>query len=150
MGYCPTNRAPSFSRPMSEVTITPSRPHIRKRALHAIRALVGFDSAMLRGLSPEISRRLHDKDQAVVGSALTLCISLHKVGSCRSVSWDHFLTFLEWVTGPRYSRQCVSGTTPPRKVLHRFCRSSVGSAEGTTFVLYCSVSPCGLILADVE
>jgi hypothetical protein len=35
---------------------------------------------MLRGLSPEISRRLRDKDQAVVGSALTVCISLHKVG----------------------------------------------------------------------
>ncbi|KAI0282501.1 armadillo-type protein [Russula aff. rugulosa BPL654] len=55
-------------------------PHIRKRALHAIRALVECDSAMLRGLSPEISRRLRDKDQAVVGSALAVCISLHKNG----------------------------------------------------------------------
>jgi len=56
-----------------------------------------------------------------------------------------FFTSLEWITGPRYSRQCVSGTTPLWKVLHRFCSSSVGSAEGTTVVLYCSVSPCGLI-----
>jgi hypothetical protein len=100
---------------------------------------------MLRGLSPEISKRLRDKDHAVVGSALTVCISLHKVGSCRSVSWGHFLTFLERITGPRYSRQCVSGTTPLWKVLRRFCSSSVGSAEGTAVVLYCSVSPCGLI-----
>lgn len=57
----------------------------------------------------------------------------------------HFLTVLEWITGPRYSRQCVSGTAPLWKVPHRFCSSSVGSAEGTTVVLYCSVSPCCLI-----
>lgn len=145
MGYYPTNRAPSFSRPLSVVTITPSRPHIRKRALHAIRSLVECDSAMLRELSPEVSRHLRDKDQAVIGSALIVCISLHKVGSCRNVSWGHFLTFLEWVTGPRYSRQCVPSTTPVWKDLHRFSSSSAGSAEGTTVVLYCSVSCCSLI-----
>ena len=141
MGYYPTNRAPSFSRPLSVVTITPSRPHIRKRALHAIRALAECDSVMLKGLSPEISRLLRDKDQAVVGSALTVCISLHKVGSCRNVFWGHFLTFLGWITGHRYSLRYVSGITPLWKVFHRFCGSSVGSAESTAFVFYCSVSP---------
>jgi hypothetical protein len=105
---------------------------------------------MLRGLSPEISRRLRDKDQAVVGSALTVCISLHKVGSCRNVSWGHFLTFLEWITGPRYSRQCVSSTAPVWKELHRFCSSGAGSAESITVVLYCSVSPCGLIWGTIN
>ena len=149
MGYYPTNRAPSFSRPLSVVTITPPRPHIRKRALHAIRALVECDSAILRGLSPEISGRLRDKDQAVVGSALTVCIRLHKVGSCRSVSWGQFFTSLEWIAGPRYSRQCVSGTTPLWKVIHRFCGSSAGCAEGATVILFCSVSSCSLIW-DVE
>ena len=140
MGYYPTNRAPYFSRPLSVVAITPSRPYIRKRALYAIRALAEGDSAMLRGLLPEISRRLRDKDQAVVGSALAACISLHKVGSCRIFSWDRFLTFLEWITGPRYSRQCVSGTTSLWKALLRIGSGSVGSAEGTAVVLYCSVS----------
>ena len=145
MDYYPTNRAPSFSRPLSVVTITPSRSHIRKRTLHAFRTLAECDPGMLRDLSPEISGCLRDKDQAVLGSALAVCISLHKVGLCHSASWGHFLTFLEWITGPRYSRQCVSGITPLWKVLHRICDSGVGSAEGTAVVLYCTVSPCGLI-----
>jgi hypothetical protein len=67
------------------VTITPSRPLIRKRALYAVRALAECDPVVLGGLSPEIARCLRDKDQAVVGSALAVCSSLHKVGSSRSV-----------------------------------------------------------------
>ncbi len=145
MGYCPTNRAPSFSRPLSVVTIRPSRPHIRKRALHAVRSLAECDSAMLRGLSPEISKCLRDKDQIVVGSALAVCSSLHKVGLCRSISWGHFLTFLEWITGARLSRQCISGITSLWKVLRRFCSGFVGSAEGIAVVLYCPVRHCDFI-----
>ncbi|KAI0285247.1 armadillo-type protein [Russula brevipes] len=55
-------------------------PNIRRRALHAVRALASCDSAMLRWSSPEISRCLRDKDQAVVGSAITACGSLYKNG----------------------------------------------------------------------
>ena len=140
MGYCPTNRAPSFSCPLSVVTITPTRPHIRKRALHAIRALAECDPAMLGGLSTEISRCFRDKDQAVVGSALVVCSSLHKVG-LYCIILGRCLTFLEWIAGPRYPHQCVSSFTPPWKTLHKFCSSGVGSTEGIKIVLHRSVSP---------
>jgi len=55
-------------------------PHIRRRALHAVRSLAECDPAMLRWSSPEISRCLRDKDQAVVSSALAVCSSLYKNG----------------------------------------------------------------------
>jgi len=131
VGYYPTNRAPSFSRPLSVVTITPSRPHIRKRALHTIRALVECDSAMLRGLSPEISRRLRDKDQAVVGSALTVCISLHKNG----------------LLGP-------DTLVNAYRVLHHYGKSSTGSAAAALVVrkalqLYCIVQPSTEVLKAI-
>lgn len=57
--------------------------------------------------------------------------------------WDIFLTFIGWITGSRYTLRYVSGITPLWKVFHRFCSSSVGSAEGTTVVLFRSVSLCG-------
>jgi hypothetical protein len=85
MAYCLTNRARTFSHSCSMVVTMPSRPHIRRRALHAVRSLAECDPAMLRWSSPEISRCLRDKDQAVVSSALAVCSSLYKVGLCRSV-----------------------------------------------------------------
>jgi len=61
------------------------RPHLRRRTLHAVRSLAGCDPSMLRWLSPDISRCIRDKDQTVVGSALAVCDSLHKVGLCCDV-----------------------------------------------------------------
>jgi len=61
------------------------RPHIRRRALHAVRSLAECDPSMLRWLSPDISRCIRDKDQTVVGAALAVCDSLHEVGVCRNV-----------------------------------------------------------------
>jgi hypothetical protein len=102
---------------------------------------------MLRWLSPEISRCLRDKDQAVVGSAVAVCGSLYKVGSRLGsrASRLHGLTFfLEWIIGPRCPRKCVSGTPPLWKVLRQFHNGGVDSAESAAVVLRCSVSSCGL------
>ncbi|KAI9457813.1 ARM repeat-containing protein [Lactarius psammicola] len=56
-------------------------PHIRRRALYAVRALAGCDSSMLHWLSPEVSRCLRDRDDTVIGAAITICGSLYKNGS---------------------------------------------------------------------
>src|SRR5579863_9409718 len=56
----------------------------------------------------------------------------------------HELTFLEWITGPRCPRQCLSGTSPLWKVFHGFFGSGINSAKGTEIILYCSVSPYSL------
>ncbi|KAH9057664.1 ARM repeat-containing protein [Lactarius vividus] len=55
-------------------------PHIRRRALYAVRALAKCDSSMLQWLSPEVSRCLRDRDDTVIGSAITVCGSLYKNG----------------------------------------------------------------------
>ncbi|KAH9171445.1 ARM repeat-containing protein [Lactarius sanguifluus] len=55
-------------------------PHIRRRALYAVRALAECDSSMLHWLSPEVSRCLRDRDDTVIGSAITVCGSLYKNG----------------------------------------------------------------------
>ncbi|KAH8980845.1 ARM repeat-containing protein [Lactarius hatsudake] len=55
-------------------------PHIRRRALYAVRALAECDSSMLHWISPEVSRCLRDRDDTVIGSAITVCGSLYKNG----------------------------------------------------------------------
>ncbi|KAI0303354.1 armadillo-type protein [Multifurca ochricompacta] len=45
-------------------------PHIRRRALYTVHALAECDPALLRWLSPEVSRCLRDRDPTVIGSAL--------------------------------------------------------------------------------
>ena len=62
----------------------------------------------------------------------------------------HDLTFLEWITGPRCPRQCLSGTSPLWKVFHEFFGGGINSAKGTEIILYCSVSPYSLSRAGLD
>ncbi len=122
----------------------PSRPHIRRRALYAVRALAECDSSMLHWLSPEVSRCLRDRDDTVIGSAITVCGSLYKVRQNRGALWHNSLTSPEWNVRTRCTRTCVSGPTLLRKVLHRVSRSDAGNPESPAAIFHRSVSPCGL------
>lgn len=121
-----------------------SRPHIRRRALYAVRALAECDSSMLRWFSPEVSRYLRDRDDTVVGSAITICGSLYKVRQNHGVLRHSCLTFPEWILRTRCTRTCVSGPTLLRKVLHRVSCGNAGNPESIAAIFHRSVSPCGL------
>jgi hypothetical protein len=122
----------------------PSRPHIRRRALYAVRALAECDSSILRWFSPEVSRYLRDRDDTVIGSAITICGSLYKVRQNRVALWHSRLTSPEWIVRARCTRTCVSGPTVLRKVLHWVFFGNAGNPESTAAIFHRSVSPCGL------
>jgi hypothetical protein len=122
----------------------PSRPHVRRRALYAIRALAECDSSMFHWLSPEVSRCLRDKDDTVVGCAITICGSLYKVRQNRSALQHGSLMSPEWIVRARCTRTCISGLAPLWEVLHRVSRSDAGNPESPAAIFHRSVSPCGL------
>ena len=126
------------------MTADPSRPHIRRRALYAVRALAECDSSMFRWFSPEVSRYLRDRDDTVIGTAITVCGSLYKVRQNRGVLWYGCLTSPEWIVRTRCTRKCVSGPTLLRKVLHWVSCSNASNPESIAAIFRRSVSPCGL------
>ena len=121
----------------------PLRPHVRRRALYAIRALVECDSSMSHWLSTEVSRCLRDKDDTVVGCAITICGGLYKVRQNRSALQHGGLMFPEWIGRTRCTRTCIPGLAPLREILHRVSRSDVGNPESPAAIFHRSVSPCG-------
>ena len=121
----------------------PSRPHVRRRALYAIRALAECDSSMSHWLSTELSRCLLDKDDTVVGCAITICGGLYKVRQNRSALQHGGLMFPEWIGRTRCTHTCISGLALLREILHRVSRSDVSNPESPTAIFHRSVSPCG-------
>jgi len=51
---------------------TPSSPHVRRRALLALRALSNYDAELMKRVTVKVQKRLRDPDPAVVGAALVV------------------------------------------------------------------------------
>ncbi|KAI0003205.1 armadillo-type protein [Russula compacta] len=128
---CPGEDVIPAVQPRLHGLLSHKSSYIRRRALHAVRALAECDPAMLHWLSPEISRCLRDKDQAVVGSALAVCGSLYKNG----------------LLGP-------DALVDVYRILVHFGRSSTGSSDAVLIVrkalwLYSMVQPSTEVLKAV-
>ncbi|KAI0062104.1 ARM repeat-containing protein [Artomyces pyxidatus] len=53
--------------------VSHNSPHVRRRALFAIRALAGHDPSLLGWMSQEIAKRLRDSDPMVTSAAVVSC-----------------------------------------------------------------------------
>ena len=99
---------------------------------------------MLRLLSPEVLRCLQNKDDAVIGCAITIYGSLYKVRHNYGAPWHSGLKSLEWVVRTRCTRTRASGLALLRKVVRRVSRSDAGNPKGLAGIFHRSVSPRGL------
>lgn len=77
---CPSEVAIPAVQARLQSLLSHKSPHVRRRTLYAIRALAECDLSTFSSLSTEVSRCLRDKDDTVVGCAITICGSLYKNG----------------------------------------------------------------------
>ncbi|KAI0255354.1 armadillo-type protein [Lactifluus subvellereus] len=115
---CPSEDVIPAIQPRLHSLLSHKSPHIRRRALYAVRALAGCDSVVLRWLSPEVSRYLRDRDQAVVGSAVAVCSSLYKNGLLGPDSLANVYQTLHHVG--KSSTESAAATLVVRKVLQLY------------------------------
>lgn len=64
--------------------LTKLRPHVRRRALLALRALAEHDPDVLNAVADKARRRLRDASPSVVNAALPTCGTLFAVSSSLS------------------------------------------------------------------
>ncbi|KAH9977107.1 armadillo-type protein [Lactifluus volemus] len=115
---CPSEDVIPAIQPRLRTLLSHKLPHIRRRALYAIRALAECDSGILRWLSPDVSRFLRDKDQAVRGSAVVICSSLHKNGLLGSDGLANVYQVLHHVG--KSSTESTAAALVVRKVLQLY------------------------------
>lgn len=67
------------------------RPHVRRRAILAFRALSVYDPELLKRVASKVQKRLRDPEPSVIGAALVVSSEVVRTSSCDLFFHPHAL-----------------------------------------------------------